>query len=69
MFGYNRIKKLRKEEPDGELLPKAEKAFKDFCKEALKRKKEVLNDEMTDTAFGNRMFKEVMKFEELLGNM
>lgn len=66
MFCYNRIKKLRKNAPNSELLSEAEKMFKDFCKEALRLKKQVRNGKMTDTDFENWMFQEVGKFETLI---
>ena len=68
MFCYNRIKKLRKNAPDTELLAEAEKMFKAFCKEALRLKKKVQSDKMTDTDFENWMFQEVSKFEDFLSS-
>lgn len=68
MFCYNRIKKLRKNAPDTELLAKAEKMFKAFCKEALRLKKQVQSGKLTDTDFENWMFQGVSEFEHFLSS-
>lgn len=69
MYFYNRVKKLRKDAHGSELLAKVEIAFKQFCSDAVKRKKQVLDQKMTDAEFENWMFKEAYNFDELLGNV